>query len=93
MKSTSCNRARLRHETRAYVGLKCGKPVPDRGVYLEALRQEYEQKPGIYKVLVEAKSGTLQLGVDRPSLSLWVISARMLNPCLRNCWTGSKARL
>jgi molybdopterin synthase catalytic subunit len=46
------------------LGLKCEKPVPDRGVDLEALRQEYEQKPGIYKVLVEAKSGTLQPGDD-----------------------------
>ena len=31
---------------------------------IESLRQEYEQKPGIYKVLVEAKSGTLQPGDD-----------------------------
>jgi len=31
---------------------------------IESLRQEYEQKPGIYKVLVEAKSGSLQPGDD-----------------------------
>jgi molybdopterin synthase catalytic subunit len=31
---------------------------------IESLRQEYEQKPGIYKVLVEAKSGRLQPGDD-----------------------------
>ena len=31
---------------------------------IEALRQEYEQKTGIYKVLVEAKSGRLQPGDD-----------------------------
>ncbi|GEM_PF-2245578 len=46
------------------LGLKCEKPVPDRGVDLAALRHEYEQKPGSYKVLVEAKSGTLQPGDD-----------------------------
>jgi len=31
---------------------------------IEALRSEYEQKPGIYKVLVEAKSGALKPGDD-----------------------------
>jgi len=31
---------------------------------IETLRREYEQKPGIYKVLVEAKSGRLQPGDD-----------------------------
>lgn len=31
---------------------------------IESLRQEYEQKPGVYKVLVEAKSGALQPGDD-----------------------------
>jgi len=31
---------------------------------IEALRSEYEQKPGIYKVIVETKSGTLQPGDD-----------------------------
>jgi molybdopterin synthase catalytic subunit len=46
-----------------------GSPVasidvtPDHG-RIEALRREYEQKPGIYKVIVEAKSGTLRPGDD-----------------------------
>jgi molybdopterin synthase catalytic subunit len=31
---------------------------------IEAIRLEYEAKQGIYKVLVEAKSGTLQPGDD-----------------------------
>ena len=31
---------------------------------IEALRREYEKKPGIYKVLVEACSGTLKPGDD-----------------------------
>ena len=31
---------------------------------MEAIRREFEQKPGIYKVLVEAKSGTLKPGDD-----------------------------
>jgi len=31
---------------------------------IEALRREYEQKPGIYEVIVEAKSGTLKPGDD-----------------------------
>jgi molybdopterin synthase catalytic subunit len=31
---------------------------------IEAIRREYEAKQGIYKVLVEAKSGTLQPGDD-----------------------------
>ncbi len=31
---------------------------------IEALRQEYSQKPGIYKVLAEAKEGRLELGDD-----------------------------
>ncbi len=46
-----------------------GSPVssvdvtPDHG-RIEALRREYEKKPGIYKVIVEAKSGTLKPGDD-----------------------------
>ncbi len=31
---------------------------------IEALRQEYSKKPGIYKVLVEAKQGRLKPGDD-----------------------------
>jgi len=31
---------------------------------IEALRAEYQKKPGIYKVLIEAKSGRLQPGDD-----------------------------
>lgn len=31
---------------------------------IEAIRREFEQKPGIYKVLVEAKSGLLKPGDD-----------------------------
>ncbi len=31
---------------------------------IEALRKEYEKKPGIYKVLVDAKSGLLKPGDD-----------------------------
>jgi len=31
---------------------------------IEALRREYEQKPGIYRVLVEARSGRLSPGDD-----------------------------
>jgi len=31
---------------------------------IEALRREYEQKPGIYRVLVEAKAGRLAPGDD-----------------------------
>jgi molybdopterin synthase catalytic subunit len=36
---------------------------PDTGK-IESLRTEYEKKPGIYKVLVEAKSGRLKPGDD-----------------------------
>ncbi len=36
---------------------------PDREK-IEALRQEFEKKPGIYKVLAEAKSGRLKPGDD-----------------------------
>jgi len=31
---------------------------------IEELRQEYEKKPGIYRVIVEARSGRLQPGDD-----------------------------
>jgi len=31
---------------------------------IEALRQEYSRKPGIYKILVEAKQGRLKAGDD-----------------------------
>jgi molybdopterin synthase catalytic subunit len=31
---------------------------------MEEIRREFEKKPGIYKVLVEAKSGTLKPGDD-----------------------------
>ncbi|MFP4314861.1 MAG: molybdenum cofactor biosynthesis protein MoaE [Desulfovibrionales bacterium] len=31
---------------------------------IEALRREYEQKPGIFKILVQAFSGELKLGDD-----------------------------
>jgi len=48
---------------------KDGSPVASIDVTpdhkrIEALRSEYEQKPGIYKVIVEAASGTLQPGDD-----------------------------
>ncbi len=36
---------------------------PDRD-RIEALRKEYEQKPGIYKIAVEARSGNLRPGDD-----------------------------
>ncbi|MCP4713615.1 MAG: molybdenum cofactor biosynthesis protein [Deltaproteobacteria bacterium] len=36
---------------------------PDLG-RIEELRKEYEQKPGIYKVLVDAKAGRLKPGDD-----------------------------
>lgn len=31
---------------------------------IEALRQEYEQKPGIYRIIVEARAGRLMPGDD-----------------------------
>lgn len=37
--------------------------TPDRAK-MERLRSEYEAKPGIYKILVEAKEGTLEPGDD-----------------------------
>jgi molybdopterin synthase catalytic subunit len=37
--------------------------TPDRAT-MERLRSEYEAKPGIYKILVEAKEGTLEPGDD-----------------------------
>jgi len=37
--------------------------TPDHG-RIEALRREYEHKPGIYKIIVEAASGTLKPGDD-----------------------------
>lgn len=36
---------------------------PDTGK-IESLRAEYEKKPGIYKILIEAKSGRLKPGDD-----------------------------
>ena len=44
-------------------GVSSIEVTPDRD-RIEALRREYEKKPGIYKVLVEACSGTLKPGDD-----------------------------
>ncbi len=43
--------------------VKCIDVSPDQDK-IEALRQEYSKKPGIYKILTEAKEGRLNLGDD-----------------------------
>lgn len=43
--------------------VECVEVTPDLE-RMEELRREYEQKPGIYKILTEAKSGRLEVGDD-----------------------------